>query len=151
MKHSLNCSKLVSRVHRTRLTTPVSTAVLETASGGWNASRTRDGRPRQADRRRPVSIWVRDDHRIREGPEGSLRRYGPLHLSQEERTGLDAGMAARGLSPLADHDGTDLGARQLSEDRLSGSLLLRGAEAEEAAFFNRRNRSRNSQDLREAR
>ena len=35
--------------------TNCSTAVLETASGGWNAGRTRDGRARQAYRRRPVS------------------------------------------------------------------------------------------------
>src|SRR6201991_4587792 len=118
----------------------MSTAVLETASGGWNASRTRDGRPRQADRRRPVSIWVRDDHRIREGAQGAFRRYGPLHLSQEEPASLDAGMASGGLSPLADHDRADLGSRQLSQDRLSGPLLLRGAEAEEATLLDRRDR-----------
>ena len=40
-------------------------------------------------------------------------------------------MAPGGLSPLADHDRADLGARRLSQDRLSGSLLLLRAEAEE--------------------
>ncbi len=60
-------------------------------------------------------------------------------------------MAAGGLSPLADHDRADLGPRQLSQDRLSGSLLLLGAEAEEADRLARRDRSGNPQDLREAR
>src|ERR1700756_1445804 len=97
-----------------------------------NASRTGDGRPRQADRRRPIPIWVRDVDRIRQGAEGPVGGYGPFHLRQEERAGLDVGMAAGGLSPLADHGGTDLGPRQLSQDRLSGPLLLLRAEAEEA-------------------
>src|SRR5204862_5215339 len=89
--------------------------------------------------------------RIRQGPQGSVRRYGPLYLSQEERTGLDAGMAPRGLSPLADHDRAAMGPRPLSQDRLPGSLLLFGAEAEEADRLAGRDRSRNSQDLRKAR
>ncbi len=42
-------------------------------------------------------------------------------------------MASGGVSPLADHDRAEMGARPLSEDRLPGSLLLLGAEAEEAA------------------
>ncbi len=31
------------------------------------------------------------------------RGYRPLHLGQEERAGVDDGMAARRLSPLAHH------------------------------------------------
>ena len=31
---------------------------------------------------------------IREGAQGPVRRYGPLYLSKEERTGLDARLAA---------------------------------------------------------
>ena len=116
-----------------------------------NASRTRDGRPRPADRRRPIPLWVRDVDRVRQGPEGAVGGYGPFHFRKEERTGVDAGVAARGLSPLADHDRADLGARRLSEDRLSGPLLLLGTEAEEADRLARRDRSGNSQDLREAR
>src|SRR6201992_859984 len=112
-----------------------------------NASRTGDGRPRQADRRRPIPIWVRDVDRIRQGAEGPVGGYGPFHLGQEARAGLDAGVAAGSLSALADHDGADLGARPLSQDRLPGSLLLLRAEAEEADRLARRDRSRDSQDI----
>ena len=44
-------------------------------------------------------------------PKGPERRHHPVHLGQEERAGMDAGMAAGGLSPLADAGGADLGAR----------------------------------------
>src|SRR3954452_24799161 len=84
-------------------------------------------------------------------PKRSVGRYRPLHLRKEERAGLDAGMASGGLSALADHDRADLGPRQLSQDRLPGSLLLLGAEAEEADRLAGRDRSGNPQDLREAR
>ena len=49
-------------------------------------------------------------HRIRQGPQGPVRGHRPLHLGQEERAGMDAGLAARGLSALADHARADLGA-----------------------------------------
>src|SRR5690348_15193709 len=108
-----------------------STVVLETASGGRNGSRTRDGRSGSPDRRRSIPVWIRDHHRVREGSQGTFRRHHPVYFSEEKRTGLDAGVAARSLSPLAHHAGAELGARRLSEDRLPGSLLLRRAEAEE--------------------
>jgi len=38
-------------------------------------------------------------------PHAAVGRYRPLHLGKEERAGLDAGVAAGGLSPLADHEG----------------------------------------------
>ena len=41
--------------------------------------------------------------------------------------GLDAGMAARGVPPLEDHDRADLGQGALPQDRLPGPLLLLGA------------------------
>src|SRR3954463_13526698 len=44
-----------------------------------------------------------------------------------------------------------LGPRRLSQDRLPGPLLLFGAEAEEDDHLARRDRSRDSEDLREAR
>jgi len=39
---------------------------------------------------------------------------------------VDAGVAACGVSPLANHDGAQLGASPLSTDRFPGRLLLRG-------------------------
>ena len=56
---------------------------------------------------------------------------------------MDAGVAARGLSALADHARADLGARRLSEDRLPGHLLLLRAEAEARWPVARRGRSGN--------
>ena len=64
---------------------------------------------------------------------------------------MDAGLAARRLSALADHARADLGARRLSEDRLSGHLLLLRAEAKAGAEVARRGRSGNPAHLREAR
>ena len=52
-------------------------------------------------------------HRIRQGPEGPDRGHRPLHLGEEGRARMDARMAARRLSPLADHARADLGARRL--------------------------------------
>ena len=63
-------------------------------------------------------------------PKGLSRRHRPLHLGQEERAGMDAGLAAGSLSALADHARADLGARRLSQDRLPERLLLFGAEEE---------------------
>jgi cysteine desulfurase len=54
------------------------------------------------DRRRPIQIRLRDRNRDGQGPEGPERRHHPLHLGQEGRAVLDAGMAPRRLSPLAD-------------------------------------------------
>ena len=44
---------------------------------------------------------------------------------------MAARLAARGVSPLADHAGADLGQRPLPQDRLPGPLLLLGAEKHE--------------------
>src|ERR1700753_3960811 len=57
----------------------------------------------------------------------------------------------RGVSRRLHHDAAASGARRLSQDRLSGPLLLFRAEAEEADRFARRDRSGNPQDVREAR
>jgi len=43
-------------------------------------------------------------------PKGLKRRHRPLRLRQEERAGLDAGMASRGLSAVAEDDRTQMGA-----------------------------------------
>src|SRR5712664_3185580 len=58
-------------------------------------------------------------------------------------------MASGSLSPLADHDRAAMGPRPLSQNRLPGSLLLLGAEAEEDGFLARRDRSGDPQNLRE--
>ena len=59
-------------------------------------------------------------------PKGLKRRDHPLHLSQEERTGVHAGMAAEGFSPLADarekSGRAEVGQHPLSAHRLSGHL-----------------------------
>ena len=65
-------------------------------------------------------------------PEGPVGGHRPLHLGQEERAGVDARMAPRRLSPLADHERADLGAGPLSEDRFPGHLLLLRAEERRA-------------------
>ena len=88
---------------------------------------------------------------FRQGPQGAVGRYRPLHLGEKERTGLDAGMAPGGVSPLADHDRAEMGPGRLSQDRLPGSLLLLGAEAEEDHRLARRDRPGNPRDLQEAR
>src|ERR1700728_112228 len=90
------------------------------------------------DRVRQIDV---DADRVRESPKGAVGRYRPLHLCEKERTGLDAGVAPGSLSALADHDRAELGASELSQDRLSGSLLLLGAEAKEDAHLDRRDRS----------
>ncbi len=64
---------------------------------------------------------------------------------------MDARLAARGLSPLADHARAAMGARRLRADRLPGPLLLFGAEEEPGAEIARRGRSGDSSHLREAR
>ena len=84
-------------------------------------------------------------------PKGLSEDHGAFHLGQEERARMDAQLAAGRLSALADHARAELGARALSEDRLSGPLLLLGAEEEGRAEVARRDRSGDPQDLREAR
>ena len=137
-----DAAKLRGIRRATNATETIRPAVLETAAEGRNAGRARDGRTGPPDRRRSVQVWVRDGHRIRQGPEGPERRHRPLHLGQEERAGVDARVAARGLSALADHGRAALGARRLSPDRLPGRLLLRGAEEERVG------RSRSTRSIR---
>ena len=57
-------------------------------------------------------------------PKGLNEETVPLHLGQEERARLAARLAARGLPPLADHAGANLGERRSPQDRLPGPLLL---------------------------
>ena len=71
----------------------------------------RDDRAGPRNRRRQVQVRLRDRHRERHGAQGAQRGHRPLHLGQEERAGVDAGVAARRLSPLADDERADLGAR----------------------------------------
>ena len=63
------------------------------------------------------------DDRERPRADRAERRHHPLHLGQEGRARLDARMAARRLSPLADHGRAELGARALPQDRLPGHVL----------------------------
>jgi hypothetical protein len=88
----------------------------------------------------------RHRYRIRQGPQGPVRGYRLLHLGEEERTRLDAGVAAQRLSPLAHHARAAMGTRRLRPDRLPGSLLLFCAEAQGDGVA-RRGRPRNHQDL----
>ena len=82
------------------------------------------------------------DDRVRQGAAGPERGYRPLHLGEEGRAGLDAGVAAGGLSALADHDRADLGQGALPQDRLPGPLLLLRAEIDRRPQEPRRGRSR---------
>ena len=50
--------------------------------------------------------------------------------AEEERAGMDAGVAAGRLSALADDEGADLGEGGVSADRLSGPVLLFRAEVD---------------------
>ena len=67
--------------------------------------------------------------------------------AKKNEPAMDDRLAAAGLPPLGRHEGADLGARPLSEDRLPGSPLLRRAEAQRAREP-RRGRSGNPGDLR---
>ncbi len=102
----------------------------------------RDRRSGPPHRRRPVQVWLRDADRIRQGPQGPVRRHGPLHLGEEERAGMDAGLAARRLPALADHARAEMGQGRIRSDRLPGPLLLLRAEEEGRAEVARRDRSR---------
>ena len=64
---------------------------------------------------------------------------------------MDDGVEARRLPPLADDGRAGLGARRLSQDRLSGSLLLRRAEDGVGSEVTRGRRSRTAEVLCQAR
>ena len=68
--------------------------------------------------------------RVRNGPQGAVRRHGEVHFTQEERTGVDAGLAPEGVQALGTPRtrGADLGQRHAPGDRLPGHHLLRGAQ-----------------------
>ena len=70
--------------------------------------------------------------------------------AKKKRAGMDDRVAARSLPPLAVHEGADLGARRLSEDRLPGPALLRRAEAERRPGEPRRDRPGDPRYLRAA-
>ncbi len=91
------------------------------------------------------------DRRHGKGSEGPERGCHPLHLGQEGRAGVDAGLASRRVQALADDEGAGLGPGRLSEDRLQRHLLLRRPEDERGAEVARRGRSGDSLGLREAR
>ena len=108
----------------------------------------------QAGRRRdrgPLQVRLRHRHRIRARAAGAQRRHRPVHLRKEERTGLDAGMAARGLSAVEEDGGAALGARPSHADRLPGRVLLRRAQEEGRAQDPGRGRSQAARNLRQAR
>jgi Rrf2 family protein len=68
-----------------------------------------------------------------------------LHLGEKERARMDDRMASRRLSALADDDRAEMGARALPADRLSGRLLLFGAEEHAGAGLARSGRSRTAE------
>ena len=67
-----------------------------------------------AETRREVQIRLRHRHRDGARAQGPDRRHGALHLGQEGRAGMDAGMAAGRLRALAGDERAELGARALS-------------------------------------
>src|SRR5947209_2199263 len=73
--------------------------------------------------------------------EGTVRGHDRLHFGEEERAGMDARMAAQGLSGMADDGGGELGEARHPADRFPGRLLLRRAEAEADFGVARRARS----------
>src|SRR3546814_19566757 len=83
--------------------------------------------------------------------QGADRGDGPLHFGEEERARMDARLAAEGVSPLADDGDARLGEAQRAADRLSGCLLLCGAEAETQARHPRLGRTRNPRSLKKPR
>ena len=83
-------------------------------------------------------------------PKGLSRRHGALHLGQEGRAGMDAGMAAWRLPPLAGDERAQMGAGALSQDRLPERLLLRRAQEHAAEAVAGRSRSQAAGDLQEA-
>ena len=93
------------------------------------------------DRRRPVQVWVRDADRIRQGPEGPVRGHRPLHLGQEGRAGMDAGVAARRLPALADHARAELGARSTTARSTTRTSITTPRRS-------RRRRSRSTRSIR---
>ena len=84
-------------------------------------------------------------------PKGLDEDIVALHLREEGRAGVDAGVAARGLPPLEDDDRAHLGQRALPQDRLPGPLLLLRAEIDGRAQEPRRRRPGAAAHLREAR
>ena len=100
------------------------------------ARRDRRPQPRGAGGGRPrldLRMGLHLRHRAGVRAQGPQRGHGPLHLGQEERAGMDARMAAQGLSRLADHGGGDLGQARHPGDRFPGRLLLRRAQGEAEA------------------
>ena len=117
-----------------------------------NACRAGDRRTGPRDRRRPVQVRLHHRHRDGQRAQGPERGHRPLHLGQEGRAGVDARVAAGGLSALADHARADLGARvTIRKIDYPGPLLLRRAQEEGGPEVARRDRSGDPGDLREAR
>src|SRR3546814_3918510 len=62
--------------------------------------------------------------------QGAERGYGALYIGPQERAGMDARLAAEGLSPVAEDAVAGMGQAQNPADRLSGRLLLRRAQGQ---------------------
>src|SRR3546814_8478289 len=60
--------------------------------------------------------------------QGAERGYGALYIGPQERAGMDARLAAEGLSPVAEDAVAGMGQAQNPADRLSGRLLFRRSE-----------------------
>ena len=93
---------------------------------------------------RKIQIRLRHRYRDGTGAQGARRRHGAIHLGQEGRAGMDAGMASRPRSAAGGRCRSPTWARvHYPRDRLSELLLLRGAERCAQARQPRRCRSRN--------
>src|SRR3546814_19570935 len=62
--------------------------------------------------------------------QGAERGYGALYIGPQERAGMDARLAAEGLSPVAEDAVAGMGQAQNPADRLSGRLLLPRAQGQ---------------------
>src|SRR6267142_5495635 len=73
---------------------------------------------------------VRFRHRVGRCAEGVERGRYPPDFGEKRRARMAAGVPPEGVSPLADHAGTDLAERQIPENRLPEHKLFLCAEAE---------------------
>ena len=94
---------------------------------------------------------LRHGHRIRHGAARAQRGHDPVHLRQEGRARVPAGVAAQGLPALADAPRTPVGEAASPADRLPGHLLLLRAEGTAGPEVHRRGGPEAPGDLREAR
>ena len=98
-----------------------------------------------------IQIRVRHRHRSGRNPERAERRRRSADFRQEERARVAARVAAEGVSHLAEDERADVAQREVRAHRLPGHHLLLRAEAEAEPEEPRRGRSRNPEDVRQAR